>query len=148
MAKVSNHRDTDRCTAIDRNYLAVLQTQGEIAEQMVRDELQFDFKHGNIMEHVGLLSHKITEGFQEVAATLRLNAVFDKELGTDEGESFFQTPDEYDGSRCALAQHFKLPLPGMLSDFVAPRRKKHVATQLESEVGELASQFGWALHES
>ena len=51
---------------------------------MVRDELQFDFKHGNIMEHVGILSHKITEGFQEVAATLRLNAVFDKELGTDE----------------------------------------------------------------
>ena len=92
-------------------------------EQMVRDELQFDFKHGNIMEHVGILSHKITEGFQEVAATLRLNAVFDKELGTDEGESFFQTPDEYDSSRCALAQHLRCYCPACYLTSVLAQEK-------------------------
>ena len=74
--------------------------KGEVMEYMIKEELQFDFKHGNIMEHVGILSHKITEGFQEVAATLRLNAVFDKDLNADDDDSFFQTPDEYDGSRC------------------------------------------------
>ena len=68
-------------------------------EYMIKEELQFDFKYGNIMEHIGILSHKITEGFQEVAATLRLNAVFDKELGTDAADSFFQTPEDYDTSR-------------------------------------------------
>jgi hypothetical protein len=68
-------------------------------EYMIKEELQFDFKHGNIMEHIGILSHKITEGFQEVAATLRLNAVFDKELGADDTDSFFQTPEEYESSR-------------------------------------------------
>ena len=67
---------------------------------MVRDELQFDFKHGNIMEHVGILSHKITEGFQEVAATLRLNAVFDKGLNhvLESADCLFHaifTPDAY-----------------------------------------------------
>lgn len=99
--------------------------KGEVMEFMIKDELQFDFIHGNIMKQVGILSLQITAGFQELAATLRLNAVFDKELGSDDNTSFFQTPEEYDASRT-----------------------KHVSTLLHSEVTELANQFQWALHES
>jgi len=99
--------------------------KGTALRHMLRDELQFDFNHGNIMDHVNILSDKVQACFKSVAEDLRFNAVFDKETGHADGDAYFQTADSY-----------------------YDNRKKHVSTQLRSEVGELAKQFEHALRTS
>ena len=47
---------------------------------MVKDELSFKFRQGNLMDQVGILSAQVKECFQEVAGTLRREDVTDKEM--------------------------------------------------------------------
>jgi hypothetical protein len=69
---------------------------------MLRDELQFDFNHGNIMDQVNILSDKVQACFKSVAEDLRFNQVYEKENGTGDGDAYFQTADKYYETRCAL----------------------------------------------
>merc|ERR1711871_330439 len=111
----------------DEPWQPMTKRQLQTANYTIKNELQFKFEHGNIMEHLGIVSAKIVAGFQELAGALRLNAVCDKEniAEDDVNRKFFQTPEEYEETR-----------------------KEHVSIQLGSETGELARQFDWALRES
>jgi len=101
--------------------------KGVTLRYMLRDELQFDFKHGNVMDQVNILSDKVQACFTSVAEDLRFNSVYEKANGEgdEDGDAYFQTQESY-----------------------YDNRKKHVSTQLRSEVGELVRQFKHALRTS
>jgi hypothetical protein len=84
-----------------RACVQLLHLQGVTLRYMLRDELQFDFKHGNVMDQVNILSDKVQACFTSVAEDLRFNSVYEKANGEgdEDGDAYFQTQESYYDNR-------------------------------------------------
>jgi hypothetical protein len=125
---------------------------------MIKDELSFKFRQGNLMDQVGILSAQVKECFQEVAGTLRREDVTDKEMLHLEPR---RRPNEHAFFQVRVPSPFTFvrpPTDPSLSSEpdVWPRvvqtpkdyednRLKHVSTALRSELDELMHRFHYAL---